>query len=241
MVSRNSHPTVRRLAALPVLVALVLALGALSGCGGDSDNAKETSPAKVMAGAKKLFDESKGVHISLSTKSVPTSGDAVLGADGTVVHPSSFEGTVKVIFSGLTATVPITAVDGKVYAKLPLQPKYAVINPAEYGAPDPAMFADPDNGLSSLLVKLEGLEKGDQVREGKSVLTSYTGTLPGKVVKEIIPSASASKTYKTSVGVDQDGFAQTVRVTGTFFAASGDVTYNVTFSGYGKAKKITAP
>lgn len=241
MVSRNRRTSVRRLSALPVLVALVLALGALSGCGGDSDTTKKTTPAEVMAGAKKLFDESKGVFITLSTKSVPTSGNAVLGAEGTVVHPSSFQGTVKVIFSGLTATVPITAVDGKVYAKMPLQTKFDVIDPAEYGAPDPAMFADPDNGLSSLLVKLDGLKKGDQVREGKSVLTSYTGTLPGAVVKEIIPSASASKTYKTTVGVDQDGFAQTVRVTGTFFAADGDVTYNVTFSGYGKAKKITAP
>ena len=53
---------------------------------------------------------------------------------------------MKVVLNGLTATVPITSVDGKVYAKLPLQTKYTVIDPAEYGAPDPSAFADPDTG-----------------------------------------------------------------------------------------------
>ena len=34
--------------------------------------------------------------------------------------------------------MPVVAVDGKVYAQLPLTTGYQDIDPAEYGAPDPA-------------------------------------------------------------------------------------------------------
>ena len=108
--------------------------------------------------------------------------------------------------SGLTATVPVTSVGGKVYAKLPLQTKYAVDRSAEYGAPDPADFADPEKGLSGLLTKLEDLEKGRRPG-GDQILTTYTGTLPGAAVKKIIPSADAKGTYETRSGIDEDGFA----------------------------------
>ena len=153
-----------------------------------------------MTSAKKKFDDASSVHIALSTKSTPSAGNGVLGATGDVTHDPAFKGDVKVVLGGLTATVPITAIGGKVYAKLPLQTKYAVIKPSEYGAPDPASFADPDKGLSSLLTQIDGLKKGKQTRDGDQILTTYTGTLPGKAVKQIIPSADSGSTYKTRSG-----------------------------------------
>lgn len=229
-----------RYRALSLLTAMLAATLLLSGCGG-SAQADEQSPTEVMQAAKKHFDDSASVHIALSTDSTPSSGNGVLGATGVVTRSPAFEGEVKVVLSGLTATVPVTSVDGKVYAKLPLQTKYAVINPGEYGAPDPADFADPENGLSGLLTKLEGLERKDQSRNGDQILTSYTGTLPGAAVKKIIPSADAKQSYETSVGVDEKGFARTVKVTGTFFSGGDDVTYDVKFADYGKDTQITAP
>ena len=181
------------------------------------------------------------MHIALSTKSTPSEGNGVLAATGDVTHAPAFEGDVKVVLGGLTATVPITAVDGKVYAKLPLQTKYAVIKPSEYGAPDPANFVDPDKGLSSLLTQIDGLKKGKQTRDGDQILTTYTGTLPGEVVKQIIPSADSSATYKTSVGIDDKGYATKVSITGPFFADGKDVTYDVAFSKYDEGVKISAP
>jgi lipoprotein LprG len=226
-----------------VVLALVAAL-ALTACGG-SDGGKKAAaktPAQVMASAKKHFDDASSVHIKLSTDSTPPAGsNGVLGASGDITHEPAFEGDVKVLLSGLTATVPVTSVGGKVYAKLPLQTGYSTINPDEYGAPDPADFADPDKGLSSLLTQLDGLEKGKQTRSGGEILTSYTGTLPGSAVKAIIPSASAKKTYQTEVGVDEKGFATTVKITGIFFSAGDDVTYDVLLTGYGKGVEITAP
>jgi lipoprotein LprG len=232
----------RRAAAGAIVTALTLAL-ALTGCGGDEDKpaAGGDDAAKVLAAAKKHFDDAASVHLVLSTDSKPTSGDAVLGADGTLTHQPAFDGKVKVLLSGFNADVPIISIDGKVYAKLPLTPRYATIDPSEYGAPDPAAFADTSKGISGLLLKMEGLEEEGEERVGKQVVTRYSGTLSGSLVAPIIPSADDSGTYETVVGVDEDNRMVTLEVTGEFFTGGGDETYTITFDDYDKSVKISAP
>jgi len=238
-----AHP--RRSRVLSLCAFALVGPTLLSGCGGSSNDAAKKpageSPTQVMATAKKHFDDASSVHISLSTSSTPSAGNGVLGATGDLTHDPAFKGDVKIMLSGLTATAPVVSVAGKVYIKQPGQITFQVMNPADYGAPDPADFADPETGLSGLLTKLEGLKKGGQTRSGDTILTSYSGTLPGAAVKKIIPSAVTKETYKTSVGVDQKGYATTVKVTGPFFSGNDDVTYDVKFTEYGKGVKITAP
>ena len=235
------HVRTRPVPLLALVGALVAAL-LLAGCGGGGGEKKsEPSPQQVMEKAKKRFDDARSVAIALSTDSTPSGSNGVLAATGTVTRAPAFTGDVKVVLSGITATVPITSVGGKVYAKLPLQTKYTVIDPQEYGAPDPADFADPRVGLSSLLTQLDGLEKGKQTRSGGTVLTSYTGQLPGSAVKKIIPSADAKEKYATVVGVDDEGYARTVRITGPFFSGGDDVTYKASFESYDKSVTVTAP
>lgn len=235
-----AHPARRR--ALSVLAFALVTPMLLAGCGGDPEKkAATSSPTEVMQAAKKHFDDASSVHIALSTDSTPSEGNGVLAATGELTHDPAFQGDVKVILSGLTATVPVTSVGGKVYAKQPLQTQFEVIDPADYGAPDPADFADPENGLSALMTKLEGLKKDGESRSGDTILTKYSGTLPGAVVKKIIPSAVAKETYETSVGIDEKGYASTVKVTGPFFSGNDDVTYDVLFTRYDQGVKITAP
>ena len=231
----------RRTAAVSVVLALAFPF-ALTACGGsNAPAAKDKSPQAVLAEAKQKFDDAKSVHLALTTADKPTSGDAVLGADGTLTHQPAFDGKVTVVLGGFNAAVPVIAVDGKVYAKLPLTPKYVAINPSEYSSPDPADFADPAKGISGLLLKLQGARKSGQTRNGDQVLTTYTGTLSGDLVKPIIPSASASGSYKTTVGIDQDGRIATLTISGGFFAHDGDVTYQLVFDNYGKTVTIAAP
>ena len=227
--------------ALALVASVLLAPALLAGCGQSEDQTDEKSPAEVMEQAKKHFDDASSVHISLSTDSVPASGDGVLGATGDVTHDPAFKGEVNVLFKGFPADLPVTAVGGKVYAKLPFSAKTAVIDPADYGVPDPADFADTENGLSALLTKMEDLEKGKETRSGEQILTTYSGTLPGAAVKQVIPSAKAGQSYETEIGVDDEGRARTVKVTGAFFSGNEDVTYDVKFTDYDKGVKITAP
>jgi lipoprotein LprG len=236
----NPRPAVRR-TVLAAAGALVLALAA-TGCGSSSGGSGGSGdPAAALATAKQKFDEASSVHLTMSTKSKPTKGEAVLGAEGTLTHQPAFEGSVKALLLGITADVPIVAVGGKVYAKLPFSTGYAAINPAEYSAPDPSTFADPASGISGLLTKLAGAKKTGQKRVGKAVVTTYAGTLPGSLVAPIIPSASASGTYQTVVGINDDGEIATLKVSGAFFSASGDVTYDLTFDDYGKDVTISKP
>lgn len=225
------------------LAAAVLALTvplALTACGG-SDEKESDSPTQVLETAKKHFDGAAAIELELSTDAKPTSGDAVLGAKGTLTHQPAFEGSVKVLLLGLTADVPVVSVDGKVHAKLPLTPGYSEIDPGEYGAPDPADFADPDKGISGLLLQMKEVERGKKVRDGDDVLTTYTGTLDGALVKPIIPSADADGSYTADVGIDEDGEMATLSVTGDFFAHDGPVTYDLSFDYDDDAVTITAP
>jgi lipoprotein LprG len=207
-----------------------------AGTGGNGEDAKT-----VLAAAKKNFDDASSVRFTMSTNSVPDKGNAVLGANGTLTHQPAFKGEVKVLFSGFNTSIPVVSVDGKVYAKLPLTPSYSKIDPGEYGAPDPADFADPSKGISGLLLKLENPRTGGRKRDGKLVVTTYTGTLSGDLVAPIIPSASASDSYRTVVGIDQDSQIATLSVTGDFFSGSGDVTYDLSFDDYGKNVTIKKP
>lgn len=232
--------TRRLLPLLGVLLALLLPLTACGG-GDDSDSPAGSSSDEVLATAKQKFDDARSVHLSLATKSKPSDGNGVLSADGTLTHDPAFKGEVEVVLSGLQAKVPVVAVDGTLYAKLPLTSSYASIDPEEYGAPDPATFADPDIGISTLLTQLDNVKELGQERQGKLVLQSYSGTLPGEKVAPIIPSAATNSSYDTELGIDQDGYLRTLKVTGAFFSGSDDVTYTMTFDDYDKSVEITKP
>lgn len=229
--------TRRATATLTTALALLLLV---SGCGGSGSSADGKPVGDVLAAAKKKFDESSSVHLVLSTKSRPSGGDAVLGADGTLTHQPAFEGKVTVVLGGLDAAVPVISVDGKVYAKL-LSIKYVTIDPSEYGAPDPSDFADPAAGVSGLLLKLDGAKETGRKRNGDQVLTTYTGTLSGDLVEPIIPSADSGSDYRTVVGIDEQGRIATLSVTGKFFSGPDQVTYTLAFDEYGKNVTVKAP
>jgi len=224
------------LALLPLLLLLTSALGA---CGGD-DKPKE-DPTQALAAAKKTLDSTSGVRIGLSTDKLPSSVDGLLTADGVGTHDPAFEGSIKVSASGITADAQVVAVGGVVYGKLPFTTKFTPINPADYGAPDPAKLLSDTGGLSSLLTSARDVQQGQQVREGKVVLTSYSATVPGKAVASVIPSASATETFKAIFTLtDRQELAKAV-LTGPFYPKADDVTYTITFDGYGTKKNIIAP
>lgn len=220
-----------------VLAAVLLA----SGCGGTSDATEGKTPLEVLTAAKEHFDTARSVHMTLSTDATPSRGDAVLGAEGTLTQQPAFEGEVTVVLGGFNADVPVISVNGTVYAKLPLTPRYTAIDPAEYGAPDPAAFADPERGISSLLLELDEPERSGRKRDGDQVLTTFKGTLSGDLVAPIIPSADEDGTYETTVGIDDKGRIVSLRVTGDFFEHDGAVTYDLTLDDYGRSVTVDVP
>lgn len=228
--------TVRLLVVLLSLVAATV----LAGCGGSDKSSGET-PRQTLAAAKRNLDRTSGVRIGLSTPRLPSGVSGLLSAQGVGTHAPAFAGTIKVAAGGITADASVVAVDGKVHAKLPFSLKFVTIDPADYGAPDPADLMSSHGGLSSLLTSAEHVKQGKQVRQGKVVLRSYTGTVPGRAVAAVIPSASAKADFDATFTVtDQQRLTKAV-LTGPFYPKASDVTYTVTFDDYGIHKKITAP
>jgi len=228
-------------------VALALAFSGLTGCNDDSgkDGGKDgATPEEVLAAAKKTLDETSGVEISLSTKDLPSGVTGITSATGTGVHPAAFEGTFKLSVNGLPADAEVIAVDGKTYAKNSLLlPDWTEIDPADYGAPDPAKLMDPDGGFSGLLAAAKDVKAGDSVRGGKDnkeVLTAYTGTISSDAVAALIPAAEGDFSFTYTIS-DDDELRQAV-LKGAFYGADhGDVTYTLNLDDYGIEKDIKAP
>jgi lipoprotein LprG len=228
-------------AALALTLTLLTAL--LAGCSGDEKKVSDDrTPDEVMALAAKTLDETSGVSLTLDSEGLPEGKTALKAASGIGTHAPAFDGDITVVLSGTDFKVPVVAVDGKVYAQIPLTTGFSDVDPADYGAPDPAQLMSSDNGFSSLLPATEGVKEGDTVRGGednKEVLTEYTGTVSGDVVKNVIPSAEGE--FDVTYTVSSDGELRKAVLTGVFYPDTDPMTYTVGFDDYGTDKEITAP
>jgi lipoprotein LprG len=227
-----------------LLLACLLAVGLVtSGCGGDDTTTPDLTPAQVMEAAKKALDETAGVQLDLVARSLPSDVEGILSGTGIGTHAPAFKGSIKVQTHGISADVPVIAVDGKVYAQTPFAASMSVIDPGKYGAPDPAALFTATTGISSLLTEIQGLTRGDSVRGGANndeVLTEYTGTLPASAVTRVIPSATGDP-FTVSFQVAADNELREAVLTGEFYPGAGDVTYTLTLTNYGVTQDITAP
>jgi lipoprotein LprG len=223
-----------------VALALSFVMAGTTGCSQDG-GAGDGDPDTVLKAAQDKLDATSGVRLQLETPGLPDGVAGVAGADGIATHQPAFKGEIDIVYSGFTGTVPVTSVDGTVYAVLPFTLDYAEIDPAEYGAPDPATLMDPESGVSSWLTAATDMEKGDQVRDGDDVLTSYDGTLAGSIVAAAIPSADEEAEFDASFSIDEDGRLRTASVSGPFYAGEPELTYDITFTEYGTDEEISAP
>ncbi|MFT4080989.1 MAG: LppX_LprAFG lipoprotein [Nocardioides sp.] len=217
-------------------------LGSLAGCGGGSDEV-DLTPAKVLALAENHLDDTSGVDFSITSDDVPDGVVALTKADGELTKAPAFKGSITVPISGVSATVQVVSVDGTTYAKLPLVNSWQQIDPADFGVPDPATLLDPDTGIASLLKATQSAKKGDSVRGGKdnkSILTEYSGTLPGDDVATVLPGAAGE--FDVTYTIDDDEMLSKAVITGHFNGTDvAENTYTVTIDEYGVDTEITKP
>jgi len=222
------------------LIGLVgVSLGA---CSDDEPVSDSKGPEEVLELAKTTVDETSGLSIRISTDDLPDGVTGIEDAEGVATHEPAFEGSITVPQMGNTIQVPVIAVDGMVYAELPLTSGYQEVDPSEYGAPDPAQLMSPDEGFSSLLTATTDLETGESVRGGddnKEVLTEYTGSVPSTAVANVIPSAEGD--FDVTYSITSEGELREAVLTGVFYPDSDEMTYTLEFDDYGTEPDITAP
>lgn len=224
-----------------VLLACAVAALVLSGCkgSGSDTSAPEQTPEDRLAAAKASFDAAEFIGFTLQTDNLPDGIQGLISAEGTGTHDPAFTGKVKVHTSLTDISAPLIAVDGLVYADLPFA-GWSDLDPADYGAPDPADLIDPDVGISSLFTATEDATEGGSTRDGDVVLTTIDGTLPGEAVQGVFPSADSDDfdvAYTLTDGDDVDK----VTVTGPFYGGADDVTYTIDLDLAADSVDIQAP
>lgn len=233
----------RNASRIGAVVASLLLLPALAACSDDSEKPADAAPEDVLAQAAEELTETSGIELSLTTKDLPQDVTGITRAEGTATHAPAFEGDIAVVISGQQVDVPVVAVDDLVYAQLPFTDGWNEVDPAEYGAPDPAQLLGEENGVGALLAATEDVERGSSERGGKGnkeVLTTYSGTIDGDVMKRVIPSAAGDTFELTYLATDTDELRE-VRMTGVFYAGSEEMTYTLGVTDYGLEKTVTAP
>lgn len=246
---RRGNPRLRPGAAARLALGLLglLLVGTSAACSSPGDDATpepdELTPAEVLALAQETLDTTSGARLDLTTPELPDGVVGIAEASGMVTHAPAFDGTIDLVLAGSTFTVPVVAVDGEVYATLPGTTGFQKVDPADYGAPDPAALIAPETGFSSLLPATTEVAKGESVRGGADndeVLTTFTGSVPGDAMKNVIPS-SVGDDFDATYLISEAGELRSATFVGQFYPDSADMTYTVEFSDYGSAPEIAAP
>jgi len=230
--------------ATSALGALLLLTGGLAGCSGDAAAPNPTSgvsAAAALAAVKAKVDAASSVHLTLAGKGLPDRVSGVVSADGVGTHAPAFKGTLQVKVNRTQAATDVVAVGGKVYVKLPFTSISTAVDPATLGAPNPAQLFAVDNGITSLLTATQNPVAGERTRKGSEVLKTYSGTLSGAQVADLLVVGDRATTFRATYGVtDPGGELRTVELTGPFYPG-GESTYDLTLDRYGEPVEITTP
>lgn len=231
----------------PLIVAAGLLLaGSLAACSDDAKPvSKDRSPEEVFKLAQSKLADAASVEVKLSTKDLPDGVAGLIDAEGTATDQPAFDGDITVLVAGQKPVVPVRAIGDTVWATLPFATSWSVIDPAEYGAPNPASLIDDETGFGSLLSLPSDLKEGESVRGGSGnseVLTSYTATVPGDAVKKVMPDAEAKDPFTGEFLVNADGELREMSLTGAFYSGKPSLTYTLSFTKYSDtAQEITQP
>jgi lipoprotein LprG len=231
-----------RRAAVAAAVVLTVALGSTA-CTGEEEQAeaKGQTPAELLTSARTKLETSPSVSFTLESQGLPGEAVGISGANGTGrFTPPSFKGTLNASINGVTGAVDVIAVDRAVWMKF-FTPGYNPIDPADYGAPNPARLFDTKTGVTSLVDRTQGLQKDATVRDGADVLATVKGTLPGSAVADLLVVGDRAGTFDVTYGItDRTGELRRVVLTGPFYQGATS-TYTLRLKRLDQPVEITRP
>jgi hypothetical protein len=222
-----------------LLTVALLAAPALTGCSGDDGG---EAASDLLARAKTTLDDAESAHFVLDSEGAPETGTVLVGGEGDIARPASFEGTLAVKALGSALDLAVISVDGTVYAQLPFTSAYSVVDPAAFGFGDPGALLDPETGISQLLAKAESAQLRDERRVDGVVVREVSAKLPGALVEQILTSADPDQPVQATFSIaTETGELRRAQLTGPFFDAEKEATFTLALSDFGADVEITAP
>lgn len=215
----------------------------LAACGSSGDDSETNDPQARLATAQSALDDAERLDFTLTIKGdLPNGVSGLESADGFGNRTPAFEGDVTVSTGGASVDAEIVALAGTVWAKLSFSPVFMTIDPADYGAPDPAVLIGPHGGGLVSLLSATTVTGTSSSRDGRDVLTSIEGTVAGSDIVELLPASDPDATFKVTYRLTDDDELRDLTVTGPFYGGSDrDVTYVVTIEASDEPADISAP
>lgn len=220
----------RRIFALVLTAVLAVALTA---CGSKPHAATQQEQTKILArlaAAKTQLDNTPAVNFALKTTGLTASGYGT--------HPEGFSGTA----TNSLGSVKVIALGNQVWADgAPLFGTWTPIDPTQFGFPNPAPLMSTSTGLSTLLTAVTGLDTGQQTRNGRTIVTAYTGKVSGAEMKKVVSTADSTSTYTVTFKLTDSNQLVEAIITGALVQNSPSATYDVTLSTCTDCAPISAP
>jgi hypothetical protein len=226
------------------VLAAVLTVLALAACESSPTAVEddEETAAELLTRARSTLDGTSSVHFVLGSEGVPESATTVVGGEGDLARPSSFDGTLQVQALGQNLDLAVVSVDGTVYAELPFTSGFQEIDAAQFGFSDPGALLDPETGISRFLSEAEDAEYGDERRVDGEVVQDVTAQVPGEVVADLLANENPSEPVDAEFSIESEtGELRRAQLTGPFYSADEDATYTLELSDFGADVDITAP
>lgn len=227
---------------LTVLMSAPMLMLAAACTGESSDGTRSADPAALVQQAGETFADAGAVSFTLDSEGVPDDVNGVSAADGSGIIDAAepkFSGSITGRVQGVTGSLEVIAIGQEVWMKF-FTPGYEPVDLATLGAPNPAMFFHPTDGLPSLLAATTDLESEGQKRQGSDIINEVSGSLPAGPVKELLELGDGTGEYDAVYGITDDGELRTIEVTGDFYEG-GTSTYSIVVKDYGKNVEITRP
>lgn len=227
----------------PALLAGMLAgVLLLTGCSADTGADAPEPPAQRLDTARAALDAAGSVALELTSRDVPLRENGVTAAKGSGVVSTTepkFEGTITGSIKGVAGTVEVVAIGDTTWMKF-FTPDFEKADLSSLGAPNPATFFHPGEGISSLLPATEKPVAGEDVRQGSEVLHTIRGTLPGKPVTALLGLGDGTGSYAVTYGLTDADQLRTATLTGPFFPGTS-ATYSLVLTKYGAPVEIASP
>lgn len=222
------------LAAVPVAALLA------TGC---SVFEETTPPDEALATAQETFVDAGSVSFDLKQSAIPKGRNGVSAASGSgIIDPKTpkFRGQVTGVINGNSAGVEIIAVDTKTWMSF-FTEDFNPVDMADLGSPNPAEFFRAGSGVDQILATTTDVEAGDQVRDGKTVLQEYTGTVPAADIQRLFNLGETATEFDVTYGIEpESGQLRAVTIAGDFYKEK-PTTFTLDLKDYGKDVEITAP
>ncbi len=204
--------------------------------------AESAPPAERLDDARAALDKAGSVSLDLSSRDVPQRENGVTAAEGHGVVSETepaFKGTITGTVEGVAGAVEVIAIGDDTWMRF-FTPDYEKADLATLGAPNPATFFKPGEGISSLLPATADPTAGKDVRQGQEVLGTITGTLSGSLVEKVLGLGQGTGTYEVTYGLTEADQLRTATIVGDFFPGATS-TYVLVISDYGSPVAIDRP